>query len=161
MPPPAGQGASRSREGPLLQDPSSKSLSAGSWGPGPVAYLGRVLEVLPRVGDGPCDRRLALGDQGRGAVLPLARGAPKRLCGQVVAAHAVQDHHVEGGRGGALLFEAAHVEAVDVDVAVHDLVERALVAVEGEDYRLVGGEELNEARLVHSVRVELAREEGH
>ena len=58
-------------------------------------------------------------------------------------------------------FEAAHVEAVDVDVAVHDFVERALVAVEGEDYRLVGGEELNEARLVHAVRVELTREERH
>src|SRR5215203_7279020 len=112
MLPPAGLGAPRSREGPLLQDPLSRSLSAGSCGPRPVAYLGRVLEVLPRVGGGPCDRRLALGDQGRGAVLPLARGAPKRLCGQVVAAHAVEDYHVEGGRRGALLFEAAHVEAV-------------------------------------------------
>src|SRR5215212_6056867 len=148
MPPPAGLGASR-------------SLSAGSCSPGPVAYFGRVLEVLPRVGGGPCERRLALGDQGRGAVLPLACTAPKHLCGQVVAAHAVENHHVERGRSGALLFETAHVEAVDVDVAVHDLVERALVAVEGEDYRLVGGEELNEARLVHAVRVEFAREERH
>src|SRR5215211_981969 len=131
-------------------------------GPDPVANLGWVLEVLPRVSRGPGDQRFAPGDQGgRDAVLPLARGALKRLCGQVVAAHAVEDHHVEGRRGGALLFEAAYVEAVDVDVAVHDLVERALVAVEGEDYRLVGGEELNKARLVHAVRVELAREERH
>ena len=37
----------------------------------------------------------------------------------------------------------------------------APVAVEGEDNRLVGGEELDEARLVHAVRVELAGEERH
>src|SRR5215211_1771594 len=137
------------------------SSLAGSRGPGPITYLEHILQVLLGVGRGPGDQRFALGDQGRGAVLPLARGAPQGLCGQVVAAHAVHDYHAERRRGGALLFEAAHVEAVDVDVAVHDLVERALVAVEGEDYRLVGGEELDEARLVHAVRVELAREERH
>src|SRR5215210_6783988 len=126
MPPPAGLGATRSREGPLLQDSSSKSLPAGSWCPGPIAYLGRVLEVLPRVGGRPCDRRLALRDQGGGAI-PRARtrgfpGAPERLRGQVVAAHAVEDHHVERGRRGTLLVEAADVEPVDVHVAVDDLV---------------------------------------
>ena len=110
----------------MLQDPSSKSLSAGSRCPGPIAYLGRVLEVLPRVGGGPCDRRLALGDQGGGAI-PQARtrgfpGAPERLRRQVIAAHAVEDDHVERGRRGALLVEAADVEAVDVHVAVDDLV---------------------------------------
>src|ERR671917_2592752 len=89
----------------------------------------------PRVGGGPCDRRLALGDQGGGAI-PQARtrdfpGAPERLRSQVVAAHAVEDDHVERGRRGALLVEAAHVEAVDVHVAVDDLVYSSLVAVEG------------------------------
>src|SRR5215216_2090601 len=165
MPPPAGPGASRSREGPLLQDPLSRSLSAGSRGPGPVAYLGRILEVLPRVGDGPCDRRLALGDQGRGAI-PRARtrgfpGAPERLRRQVVAAHAVEDHHVERGRRSTLLGEAPDVEAVDVHVTVDDLVDGPLVAMEGEDDWLVSREEIDEARLVHPMRMELAREEGH
>src|ERR671919_167331 len=141
--------------------PSLGSLSAGSWCPSPISYLGRVLEVLPRVGGGSCDRRLALGDQGRGAVLPLVRGAPKHLCGQVVTAHAVEDHHVERGRRSTLLGEAPDVEAVDVHVTVDDLVDGPLVAMEGEDDWLVRREEIDEARLVHPVRVELAREERH
>src|SRR5215212_2483524 len=119
--------------------------------------------MLPRIGRGSGDRSLQLGDQGRGTVL---RPAPRidglqGIYRQVVAAHAVEDHHVEGGRRGALLFEAAHVEAVDVDVAVHDLVERAPVAVEGEDDLLDRGKQLDEARLAHPVRVDLAWEEGH
>jgi hypothetical protein len=62
---------------------------------------------------------------------------------QVVAAHAVENYHIEWGRRGALLFEAANVEAVDFDVTVHDLVNRPLVAVEGEGDLLVDGEELS------------------
>src|SRR5829696_5010292 len=133
----------------------------GSPGPHPLANLGRVLQVLPGVGRGPGDQTLKLGDQGWSAVLLLARGASQGLRGQVVAAHSIEDDHIEGCRGGALLFEAAHVEAVDVYVAVHDLVDRTLVAVKGEDYRLVSGKQLDEAGLAHAVRVELAREERH
>src|SRR5215207_859017 len=145
--------------------PSSRSLSAGSWCPGPIAYLGRILEVLPRVGGGSCDRRLALGNQCRGTIPgSQARGgpgAPERLRGQVVAAHAVEDDHVERGRRGALLVETPNVKAVDVHVTVDDLVDGPLVAMKGEDDRLVCREELDEARLVHPVRVELAGEERH
>src|SRR5918993_1413456 len=67
----------------------------------------------------------------------------------------------QAGRRGALLVEAPDVEAIDVDVTVHDLVNRALVTVEGEDDLLVGGKELDEACLGHPMRVELPREEGH
>src|SRR5215203_3266750 len=145
--------------------PSSRSLSAGSWCPDPIAYLGRVLEVLPRVGGGSCDRRLALGDQGRGSSpQSRARGipsTPERLRSQVVAAHAVEENHVERGRRGALLVKAADVEPVDVHVTVNDLVYGPLVAVEGEDDRFVRREELDEACLVHPVRVEFAGEERH
>src|SRR5215207_661692 len=135
----------------------------GSRGPHPLADLGRVLQVLPGVGRSPGDRSLQLGDQGRGAVLcPISRiDALQGVHRQVVAAHAVQDNHVEGGRRGALLREAPNVEAVDVDVPVDDLVYRAPVAVEGEDDLLIGGEELDEARLAHAVRVKLAGEERH
>src|SRR5215218_11416474 len=138
-------------------------IAIGSRGPHPVTDLGRVLQVLPGVGRGPGDRSLQLGDKGWGAVLrPASRiYALQGLRGQVVAAHAVEDDHVEGGRRGALLGEAANVEAVDVDVPMHDLVDRALVAVEGEDDLLVCGEELDEPRLAHAVRVELTREESH
>jgi hypothetical protein len=74
---------------------------------------------------------------------------------------AVLADHVEGGRRDALLGEAANLEAVDVDVPVHDLVDRSPVAVEGEGDLLVGDEELDEASLAHAVRVELARKERH
>src|SRR5215207_7384446 len=50
--------------------------SEGSRGPHPLTNFGRVLWVLPGVGRGPGDQSLQVGDQGRGAVLPLARGAP-------------------------------------------------------------------------------------
>ena len=49
----------------------------------------------------------------------------------------LQHDHVERRRGRALLVEAAHVEAVGVGPAVHELVDRARVAVEGEDDRRV------------------------
>ncbi len=70
-------------------------------------------------------------------------------------------HHLERRGGRALLVEAAHVEAVDVGVPVHDLVNRPLVAVEGEDDRLVRGEELDELRRGHAVRVIPGGEEPH
>src|SRR5215207_1895339 len=114
----------------------------GSVGPHPVTDLGRILQVLPGVGRGPGYQGLQLGDQGRGTVLRPALwiDALQSVHRQVVAAHAVEQHHIEGGRRGALLGETANVETVDVDVPVHDLVDRALVAVEGEDDLLVGGE---------------------
>src|SRR5215217_7086649 len=142
-----------------------KLSPAGSWGPGPVAYLGQVLEVLSRVGGGPCDRCLALGDQGWDAISQARAGrfpgAPQGLGHQVVAAHAVEYDHVERGRRRALLVEAADVEPLGAHVAVDDLVDGPLVSMEGEDDRFVCCEELDEARLVHPVRVELAREERH
>ena len=46
-------------------------------------------------------------------------------------------------------------------MAVHDLVERPLVAVEGEDDRLVGGNSSTKRVSLHAVRVVLAREEAH
>src|SRR5215207_11594288 len=141
----------------------SRSPRAGSRRPHPVADFGRVLQVLSRVGPGPGDRSLQFGDQGWRAVLrPAFRTHTLQgVHSQVVAAHAVKDDHVERGRRRALLGEATHVEAVYIHVAVHDLVDCALVAVEGEDDLLVGGEELDEARLAHAVRVKLAREERH
>src|SRR5215211_271261 len=135
----------------------------GSRGPHPLADLGRVLEMFPGVGLGSGDQDLKLGDQGRGAVVrPTVRtNAPEGLHRQVVAAHAVEDDHVEWGRGGALLGESPHVETVDIDVSVHDLVDRPPVAVEGEDDLLVCCKQLDEARLAHPVRMELPGEEGH
>ncbi len=44
---------------------------------------------------------------------------------------------------------------------MHDLVDGALVAVEGEDHRLVRREQIDEVGLVHAVRVVVGREQGH
>jgi hypothetical protein len=59
------------------------------------------------------------------------------------------------------LVEPARVEALGVDPTVDDLVDGALVAVEGEDHRLVRGEEVDERCLVHPVRVVVRWEERH
>ena len=53
------------------------------------------------------------------------------------------------------------MKPIHVYVAVYDLVDRPSVAMEGEDDRLVGSEQFDEACLAHPVRVELAREEAH
>ena len=84
---------------------------------------------------------LAISDCNSGiSVLPCCRRRVarfERLDAQVVAAHLVQHDHVERRRRGALLVEAAHVEALGIGTPVDDLVHRALVAMEGEDHRLV------------------------
>src|SRR5919204_3281100 len=128
--------------------------------PRPVADLRHVFQMLLRVRDGLLDQRFQLDDQPRD-LRAEARCAAQRLARQVIAAHPIEHDHVEGGGRGALLGEAAHVEALRVDTPMDDLVDRTLVAVEGEDNRLVGGEQLHERRLVHPVGMELGREECH
>ena len=55
---------------------------------------------------------VAAGSSRRGRTGDLPGRPAQRLAGQVVAAHAVEDHHVERRGRGALLGEAAHVEPV-------------------------------------------------
>ena len=99
----------------------------------PVAHLRHVLEVLHDVLLVPGELRLAPPHQG-------ARAAPghlhvvQRVHHQVVARRPVAHHHVERRGGGALLDEAADPEPVGVGPAVHELVDRTRVAVEGEDH---------------------------
>jgi len=111
-----------------------------------------------RIGLG--DPRLALRQQFRRAVVQ-ARHAADRLRGQVEAAHLIQHDHLERRGGRALLVEPAHVDSVDVRLPVHYLVDRPLVAVEGEHDRLVRGEQLGELRLGRAVRVDVQREQPH
>ena len=53
---------------------------------------------------------------------------------QVVPAHFIQHHHIERSGGGALIVEAAHMEAAFVRAAVHHAVNDPAIAVEGEDH---------------------------
>ena len=59
----------------------------------------------------------------------------------------------------ALLVEAPHMKALRVRPPMHNLTNRTLVAVEGEDHRLVRTEEIHELCRIHTVRVELGREQ--
>ena len=86
---------------------------------------------------------------------------PQRFPGQVEAAHAVQHHHVEWRRRRALLVVAAHVEALRVGAAVHELVDRPLVAMEREDHRRICRKEVDKLRLAQPVWVHVTREECH
>ena len=85
----------------------------------------------------------------------------ERLHRQVVAAHLVEDHHVERRRRGALFVVAANVESTGVRPAVDDLVERPRVAVEGEDDVGLVGEQLGEGLRTHAVRMERRRKQRH
>src|SRR6266508_6943529 len=129
-------------------------------GPHPVADLWHVFQVLPRIRAGLGNPGGACGDQ-RGGAVAHARRAPQRLDTQMIAAHAVQHDHVEGRRGCPLLVEATYMKALRVRMPMHNLMDRALVAVEGEHDWSVGGEEIHELRRIHAVRVEFTWEQRH
>ena len=77
-----------------------------------------------------------------GAAAAVRLALLMRVHHQVVARRPVAHGHVERRGGGALLDEAADLEPVGVRAAVHQLVDRAGVAVEGEDHVDVVGEQL-------------------
>jgi hypothetical protein len=87
--------------------------------------------------------------------------ATEGLHAQVVSAHAVPNDHVERCRRRPFFIEASHVEALRIGPPVHELMDRALVAVKGEDHLGVAPEEVNEGRLVHAVGMGHRLEQGH
>ena len=72
---------------------------------------------------------------------------------QVKAIEVVQHRHVERRGGRALLLVAAHVQVVVVVAAIGEAMDQPGIAVEGEDDRLVGGEERVELRVAQAVRM--------
>ena len=86
---------------------------------------------------------------------------PQYLFSQVIAAHVIEDGHVERRCRRALLDEAPHVETLGMNAPVDDFMNCPLVAVEGENDRFVGCEELDKACLGHAVRMDLLREQRH
>ena len=81
--------------------------------------------------------------------------AMERRRRQVIAAHVVQRDHVERCRRRTLLVKAADMEPSGAGRPWTNLVDARLVAMEGEDDRLVRREQLDESRLVHAVRMDL------
>ena len=72
---------------------------------------------------------------------PELRHAIDHVLHQVEAVEIVQHDHVEGRRGGALFLVPANVQVAVVRAAVGEPVDQPGIAVEGEDDRLVRGEE--------------------
>jgi hypothetical protein len=72
---------------------------------------------------------------------------------EVEAVQVVQHRHVEGRGDGAFFFVAAHVDVAVVGAAVGQPVDQPRVGVEGEDHRLVLGEEFVEIHVAQSMRV--------
>ena len=80
---------------------------------------------------------------------------------EVEAVQIVQHRHVEGGGDRALFLVAADVDVVVVRAAVGQPVNQPRVAMEGEDDRLVRGEEFVEVRVAQPVRVLGVRLQPH
>src|SRR2546428_6451555 len=113
------------------EEPALRHRMASGIGPRPVAHLGQVFEMLADIRLVAREHVRALIDERRGAPGHAGR-APERLDAEVVSTDSIADHHVEGGGGRALFVESTHVETVRPRSAVHDLVDGALIAVEGE-----------------------------
>src|SRR5580658_7601142 len=111
--------------------------------PAPVADLRHVVAML-------ADIELVTlhgGPVTRPRLLHLIAEAWNSLDGverELIAVEVIQHDHVEGGRGGALLFVAAHMNIVVIVPAVGQLVNHGGVAVEGEDHGLVYREQFVE-----------------
>ena len=96
--------------------------------------------------------RFTLGDQRLGFIAQ-AWHSFHHFHRQVIPAHFVKYHHIERRGSRAFLVKAAHMKTLGVRPPMYDLVDRPLVAMKGEHYRLVAGKQLDKAGFVHPVRV--------
>src|SRR5262249_39239294 len=133
----AAIGLDGARDASAMSLPSpSTPHPAHSVGPHPVADLGWILQIVVGEGYRLVDPCVTVRDQ-LWCALTQARHTTNRLRCQVEAAHLIQDDHLEWGRGGALLVVAAHMNAIDIGMSMHDLVNRPLIAVKGKNHGLV------------------------
>jgi hypothetical protein len=97
-----------------------------------------------------------LGGAGRSAARVV-----DRVHDEVIARCPVQRCHVERGRGGPLLDEAADLEAVGIRTAMHDLMNCPGESMEPEDHVDRVGEELAKLDFVHAVRMIFRPDQRH
>src|SRR5215210_3388056 len=96
--------------------------------PCPILDLWWVFEVRSCVCHRLLDQIVQLGDPTRRLRAEAGRTL-ERFDGEMVPTHSIEDGHVEGGRGRALLIEAADMETFGVDPPMDNFVHRPLVAV--------------------------------
>src|SRR3954447_16922771 len=72
---------------------------------------------------------------------------------QMIAADTVHHEHIKWGRRRTLLIEAAHMEALGVGASMHDLMDGTLVAMKGEDDRLIFREMFDESCFIETMRM--------
>jgi len=143
--PPCPRGSHRSSK--IAPDerwsPSALPVEPPSAGPLPIADFGQVLAVLAYV--------LLVLEQLLSELLlhveALLAGLRQAIDGvddEMEAVQIVQHRHVERGRDRALFLVAADVDVVVIGAAVGQPVDEPRVGMEGEDDRLVLGEDLVE-----------------
>src|SRR6202171_6814172 len=81
-----------------------------------------------------------------------SRNAPDCVQRELKAVEIVEHDHVKRRRGGAFIPEAANMNIVVVVSTVSQLVNHRGIAMEGENYRLVGREQLVKIPHFKSVR---------
>src|SRR3984893_15570744 len=104
--------------------------------PAPVADLRQVVAMLADIElvtlhGRPVTRRRLL------HLIAEPWNSPDDVQRKLITVEIVQHDHVEGGRGGALLLVAAHMNIVMIVPSVGQLVNHRGVAMEGEDHPLV------------------------
>ena len=72
---------------------------------------------------------------------------------EVEAVQIVQHRHIKGCGDSAFFFVATDMDIVVISSSVGQPVDQPRVSMEGEDYRLVPGEEFVKIRVAQSVRV--------
>src|SRR3954454_18042213 len=111
-----------------------RDLRPAGRAPLPVADLRQVLSVRPDV-DAVLDQLVLQGLPGPAGRALEAVDPVDDVHGEVEAVDLVEDRHVEGRRGGALLLVATDVEVAVVGPLVGEPVDQPRVAVVGEDHR--------------------------
>ena len=84
------------------------------------------------------DMQALLGERGHVA---QARHAVEHVHGQVIAVDLIHHGHVKRCGGGAFFLVSAHVQVGVIGTPIGQPVDQPGISVEGEDNRLVGGEE--------------------
>jgi hypothetical protein len=75
----------------------------------------------------------------------------------MISADLIQHDHLKWRRCCALLVETTNMKSVCARTAVQDSMQRPLITMKREDDWLVGGEEIEELRFTHAVRMHFGR----
>ena len=127
--------------------------------PVPIPDLGHVFEVLANVLMMFVELRIEeFGDFFRSRTQP--RDMFERFDGQMVAAHLVEDDHVERRGRRASVHVASDVEARFIGPGVNHRVDDPAIVMEREDDVDVLGEEFVEGHVVQAVRMIVGHHQG-